>query len=650
MPIPSNTTAGTAIDITSLPYSNTQQVDDAGTTYEVWYKYTAPADGVIGVWGFGDLSVYTPRCFVYSPNDATQYLSFSNTINKPLVVPVENGVTYWFQFFPNAGNPSPANFEISVLAAPTDIEQIGDFFVNNDEDTDIGFWATVLRGDLDNTVRKYAPDIVHGEQGQILESGRFLLSDDINLELALYDGSFNLLANPSFTVTHLYIIGLSKVLQLFYVCHRNSPIGPAQPFNLTELDEDGVPTGNTWVLTAITSIGAAAVNNDASILYFSPGGASNIKRWDLVTPGALSDLVATTANHTIRDLIYLEDDIIVALLQNTSTAEVIIKTYDTSGTELNSFSFGTDSQISGAPPRLAFAIDSPNSVWLWIKLNSTKQVSKFHNVKISDGTVLSTVTHVIYQEGIYSGIATATPEGRFGSSLSCPFLVLRVGGATPTGTIIVNKVVNPVTADSFDFTAGGGLAPGTFSLIHGGSQTFLNVPVGSGYSIVETADADYVTTYEVSNDPTNDNTNISVGDGETVTVTVTNTQKGSITVGKMTDPNDPNTVFDFVSLTLTPDTWQLMSDEARVFSGLTPGNLYDVEESPLPQNGMTPTYLVSNGSPIDAITVAPGENVTVVVLNSNSSGGLRKITPGQTNDVGIKIPDPFFITAEVGDK
>ena len=124
---------------------------------------------------------------------------------------------------------------------------------------------------------------------------------------------------------------------------------------------------------------------------------------------------------------------------------------------------------------------------------------------------------------------------------------------------------------------------------------------------------------------------------------------GTLTVGKLTDPLDPTTVFNFRSNTLSPGTWILQSEEERIFSNLDPSTLYDVEEFPLPNN-QTPTYLVSNGDPIDAITVALGENVTVVVLNENSGGGLRKLSPGTTDDVGIKIPNPFFITAFLGDK
>lgn len=92
-----------------------------------------------------------------------------------------------------------------------------------------------------------------------------------------------------------------------------------------------------------------------------------------------------------------------------------------------------------------------------------------------------------------------------------------------TGTIEVHKVTSPGgSAQSFDFTAAGGLTPTTFALIDGGVQTFPDLAVGDGYSIAETAVTGWSTSFAVSNGSPPDN--IAVGGGETVVVTVTNTQ------------------------------------------------------------------------------------------------------------------------------
>src|SRR3990167_1285218 len=95
-----------------------------------------------------------------------------------------------------------------------------------------------------------------------------------------------------------------------------------------------------------------------------------------------------------------------------------------------------------------------------------------------------------------------------------------------TGTIIVNKITIPSTdTQSFAFTAGGGLAPGSFNLVNGGQQIFSGITPGSGYSIIETPNTLYLTEYDVSDG--SPNTNIDVAENETVVVTVTNTRLSS---------------------------------------------------------------------------------------------------------------------------
>jgi hypothetical protein len=102
--------------------------------------------------------------------------------------------------------------------------------------------------------------------------------------------------------------------------------------------------------------------------------------------------------------------------------------------------------------------------------------------------------------------------------------IMWIGSLTPgitTGSIIVTKTTDPSGLDTeFDFTAGGGLSPSSFTLQDGENQNFIGITSGSGYSVSETAEPGYSTSYEVSN--ASPHTNIVVGANETVTVTVTN--------------------------------------------------------------------------------------------------------------------------------
>ena len=92
--------------------------------------------------------------------------------------------------------------------------------------------------------------------------------------------------------------------------------------------------------------------------------------------------------------------------------------------------------------------------------------------------------------------------------------------ALATATLQVIKVINPSSADDFDFTTTGGLVPGTFTLADGESQLYTGLAAGT-YGVTETPVAGWNTTYQVSNG--NPNTGIILIAGDSVTVVVTNT-------------------------------------------------------------------------------------------------------------------------------
>jgi len=87
---------------------------------------------------------------------------------------------------------------------------------------------------------------------------------------------------------------------------------------------------------------------------------------------------------------------------------------------------------------------------------------------------------------------------------------------------------------------------------------------------------------------------------------------GTLTVNKVC-ASHPDQVFDFTTYALYPTTFDLKHGESQVYTNLTPGVGYQINETPVA--GFTTTYTVSNGSPHDNISVASGENVVVTVDN-----------------------------------
>src|SRR6185503_954886 len=123
MPAPTNTSPASATVISSLPASITQTVDDAGTTYTVWYAYTATADDVeIGLFGYGDNTAYYVGTQVYndvSAAPATRIINTglppdSTTGNKAVQVPVTAGDAYYMTFAPTTGHPSRAVLSLAI--------------------------------------------------------------------------------------------------------------------------------------------------------------------------------------------------------------------------------------------------------------------------------------------------------------------------------------------------------------------------------------------------------------------------------------------------------------------------------------------------------------------------------------------------------
>jgi len=106
---------------------------------------------------------------------------------------------------------------------------------------------------------------------------------------------------------------------------------------------------------------------------------------------------------------------------------------------------------------------------------------------------------------------------------------------------------------------------------------------------------------------------------------------GSIIVNKTVVGDDGE--FDFIAANLTPGTFSLSDGESQAFEDLAAGSGYGIAETANPL--YTTSYTVSNGSPINNITVAAGEVVIINYLNTkinNLRSGIYKIVPDKRND------------------
>jgi hypothetical protein len=193
----------------------------------------------------------------------------------------------------------------------------------------------------------------------------------------------------------------------------------------------------------------------------------------------------------------------------------------------------------------------------------------------------------VFPQGVCTGFGSAFLKSR--SSASFPaevkdFVAPQPVNITNCGRIIIKKVTIPSpdpTDTSFNYTAGGGLSPTSFSLKNGETRTYADVFAGSGYSVAETVPANWELVSAVCDDGS-PVSNISVSPEETVTCTFTNRLNvGAIKVTKTRKhaadgPGDhPHAGVDFTvnGVTKTTD-----ANGVACFDGVTFGS-YTVHET-----------------------------------------------------------------------
>ncbi len=413
MPAPTNTSFATAINLgSSFPLNATQQVDFAGTTYRVYYQFTAPATTVVGVWCFGDLSVYQPTTQVF---DQTQswYLGIAGT-NVPLQFPVTAGQVYYLQITPNGGNPSPANLTINVQTAPVTTAPIGSFLIPDDTS---GFAAAILSR-TDGTVLRTINGFPAGEGGDVLTDGTFLVEDVNNGQLVLYSSALTQLATIAFYPTSGNPSIRSNQSNKFYVGATGTVNGLVKRYTSAGVLEQ------TWTLTSSTIVGIAPSLDETKLYVTGQGGTSSptIKVWDLVNSVFLTDLTTGVASHVApSDLLVMNDGSIVTVYDKfTTTKDTTVVRYSSAGTLLNSTSYAN--ATGGVKSRLTYDSSDATVFWLWLHLPTG--FSRFKKIKFSDFSEQASFDIATFEGGVYQGAATATPS-RFGSSTSCPFLAAR---------------------------------------------------------------------------------------------------------------------------------------------------------------------------------------------------------------------------------
>ena len=201
------------------------------------------------------------------------------------------------------------------------------------------------------------------------------------------------------------------------------------------------------------------------------------------------------------------------------------------------------------------------------------------------------------------------------------------------GHLIVHKVTNPaddstVFSVTLDATPVNGDATRDLS-----TTTDVNYEVNAGtYSVTEASQTGWDETGNTCE-------NVVIANGDTEECIITNTQRGSITVTKYTDPWYSNQKFDFTLTGTGTGSANLGNNEFNTFDNLLPGS-YSLSETPISGWDLSYTYCYDeNDDTIDPtnITLNPGGNIScefdntqrgkVIVTKYNDPEGEGKFNP-----------------------
>lgn len=447
MAAPTNTTIATATAL-ALAASVTQRVDDAGTTYTVWYKFVAPAGETwVGVLALGDLTVYRPLCSVWlGPEGApTSYFGIQGR-NEPLQFVVTTGTTYYFKIEPNSGNPAPAVLTLSVLHGPQYDVPAGSLAVNDDTE---GFPLVFLSATT-GAVLSCLPGFPAGEAADILPSGIVAVANGADSQIAVYSAALTLLGTVGHPASGLFgFLRAHGPSGVFYVGNETN----GQIRTVTAAGAFG-PT--TWT-TGASGLQSLAVNTAGTRAYYGEATTDLVKQWNLTSNTAAGTFLAyPVAGTEATDILVLSDDTLV--INFAKTGETHLRHYSAAGALLHGYDYTGLANPGGTQPRLAMARDEPATVWLWTHHFtpdfSQFGLSRFRQIRLSDGVALVTLDTTEFETGIYQPTPVLDPV-RFGHSYSCAFWETRGLREEPDGPAPpdVDEDAPPFVAPSYHLDA-----------------------------------------------------------------------------------------------------------------------------------------------------------------------------------------------------
>lgn len=442
--MPSNTTAGTAQDLGTFPWTPAY-VEATGGVAELWFKFTAPAEAdlptVRGPVGFRISSNNNNHDFqIFSDAGITQWTPIANIEgqDQPFQMPVTPSAQYWIRAF-SLITGGVTTVTLTAWNVPDEVVPAYALVVPDDV---FEFPSTIFDGtSASGSVQTYGI-FPASEAGDSLPSGHSLsyaratnsgipTGDETGVEL--FRGRTSIT-----TLTGLFTAGARHPMirgnggaGTFWVAQANA-LDTA--ITLKQISTAGavLQTIGPVTLSPSTTIAGFAVDVGETIAYLSESAnGGGIRRLDLASATFLSDLVAGTAGDTPeQDLIVLPDDTLLAPFFQLSSSTGVVRRYNAAGTLLNTYTtYALASDDSHN--HLADAHDDGASFWDWLfSLDADgNPTGKFRRIRVSDGSTITEFSSYEFNLGQGPGSGTAPTTVQSGHSNSCPFWILRASSA-----------------------------------------------------------------------------------------------------------------------------------------------------------------------------------------------------------------------------
>lgn len=436
---PPNLTPTTALVIGSLPYTLTEDVQDAptGSGYAascsmsqanaVWFLYVAQvAQTVLGVDAQSDMSGnYTPTLSIWTgtPPALTQIRDACVTSGPPnsqIQFNATPGTTYYVQVSNFALTALNSPLTLIGAVGPATTAPAGSLLILNDS---TGYPAAVLNASDGAIVRMLA--LPAAEQADTLPDGSLCIAVEdpsgatfAAVSVNVYDNNLTLIGSTT-ALTPPGDSNLAPVrsdgAHTFYVANSNQGLGT--------ITDAGVVTPNAWTLPSNANGISCGTPNRAGSMYYYGSRVFNpavVHAFDLLTSSAAADLYTGGSRSFLgSDLAVLATgDILIMIRPTDSTFDWNVLRVSPAGSVVATYDIGLSDQ---SDPRLALGLDDPLTFWT-MTFDSVAHTSRLQQFDVTSGATL--VDYTVTYTGPGDG------NRLFGPSQSCPLLLLRAAATT----------------------------------------------------------------------------------------------------------------------------------------------------------------------------------------------------------------------------